>query len=214
MCQQALYCLEGVDLETAKRIMGSNFVDIADLRELIDQPFSKDDVDFFSTIPFPMQLLEKNQNSHILVPGLSMSVLDVYRTAPAVRFLFDSDPWWFQEDFATSQKTERKWYLLRRSVLPESTGQPYGVQVQVVRDSGEEIAKGCELICAMVFYYLVTGIRLFERVKSNCADFEIDGIHFHVGFFQKGHIDARGYRDLTLQRNVGMTGMSKADFSY
>lgn len=211
MDNQLECCLESTAVEEAKRIMGSNLVGISDLDMPADKPFSQEDIDFFSTVPFAEGLLEKCQHSHILVPGLKMSVLDAYLAAPAVHFLFDSDPWWIEEDFATKQKTKRKWYLIRRAVVPESIGKPYDEQIQIVKDKSEDVPRGCELICAIIFYYLVTGIRLFEKIKSHCSDISIDGVHFHVGFFQKGHIDVRGYSDPVYLRDVGITGMQKAD---
>ena len=211
MDTQSVCSLEMTNIETAKRIMGGNLVELGDLNSLIDSPFSQIDLDFFSNIPFSEELLEKCQHSHILIPGLEMSVLDAYLVAPTIRFLFDSDPWWIEEDFATQQKTKKQWYLIRRAVMPESIDRPYDQQVQIVKAKGEEVPRGCELICAMIFYYLVTGIRLFEKIMSHCSDISIDGVHFHVGFFQKGHIDVRGYSNHGLVKNVCIAGMKKAE---
>jgi len=211
MCQQAICADNLVDLEAAKRIMSKNFIGLEDIGEHAAITLSPEDLDFFSKIPYSEETLLKCQNTHILISGLSASILWVYINVPESRFHFDSDPWWFNESFATEIRMKRGWHLIRRNVLPESINKPYEEKVRMVIEQGENVPTGCELIFTMMLYYLTTGIRLFEKVKTQCSDICIDGVYFHVGFFQKGHIDIRGYGDQGLLKNVGITGIKKAE---
>lgn len=216
MCQQAVCNQKTIDIETAKRIMGSNFVGIDDLDERAGHPFLPEDFDFFSKIPFPAEFLERHQNSHILIPGLGMSILEAHIQVPLFRSIFNSDPWWITEDFAVESRTDRRWYLLRRAALPETVDRPYADQAKIVEENGEIVPRGCELICAIIFYYLATGIRIFENVKSYCSDILIDGVHFHVGFFKSGHnyqVDVRGYRNPIDLKNIGTAGIRKPELA-
>lgn len=206
MCQETI-CVPFVDTETAEKIMGRNYIGLDDIAEHSDIIIFQEDREFFSRIPYSQALLEQCQHTHILIPGFPLGVLDIFIKVPESHFHFDSDPWWISEKFTAERKMEKRWYLIRRNVLPGSAGKSYEDQTKMVVEHGEDIPMGCELIYAIVFYYLVTGIRLFGKIKAHCKDIYLDGVNFHVGFFSKGHIDVRGYANGNNKENIGISSM-------
>lgn len=215
MCQQAISVETSADLsvniETAREIMGKNFIGPDDIAEHAEINFSPDDLAFYSKVPFSKKTLLKCQNTHVLICGISVNTLWIYINVPEGRLHFDSDPWWFEEPFACNHRTLKGWYLIRRNVIPDSIGKTYDEKVKIVDAHDEDVPMACELIYLMMFYYLVTGIRLFESIKTQCRDICINKINFHIGFFQKGHIDVRGRNGPELSQDVGIAGMRRTE---
>ena len=145
--------------QRAQQIMGANFLGTEAVRRHFAVDFRPEQDGQLRDIPFSEQTLTHRRKTHLLVAGYPLSIHDLRARAP--KLLHDAEqPWYAGQPFAESQVSLR-WYLIRRGIVPGSATSTWQEQREML--AREEVPRACELVYATLLYFLVRGIRLFDR---------------------------------------------------
>jgi hypothetical protein len=183
----------------ACEIMGKNFLGTEEISRHFGVKFDAKQLVQLATIPFTETTLQACKKTHILVAGYPLSIWDI-REDEARRDLFYSR----EKDVVrnknkepqyVSEETVRlRWYLIRKSVAPKSTKKEYMEQVALLKEN-EEVPQACELVYAIILYYLARSSRLFTKVYARSLSTSTNDYRVEVGRFgpsglQMGFISA------------------------
>lgn len=176
-----------VSQERAREIMGRSFLGAAEVEKYFGVAFLSKQLRALARIPFSEATLEECKETHLLVAGAPLSILDVRAKAPKGTFYSNDDAWYDTEAFARDEKVAVRWYLIRKDIVADSTSKSFNEQQRLLGPK-DEIPRACEVVYAVVlYYYLAMGERLFERMYVRCAD--VDSVGFRVGV---GNFDSCG----------------------
>jgi hypothetical protein len=158
----------------AKEIMGEAFVDCRTMAAYYGHTLTNEERDRLDWISFSEETLQKSRETHILVPGFPMTIAEIRAKVPAA---FTSRFWdsgrhgpYFDDDIgaAANEKVRLQWFLLRRNIVQGSTSKTYDEAVRMLGPD-EELPRACELVNAMVVYWLATGTKLFSGLYSHSS---------------------------------------------
>jgi len=168
----------------AREIMGKNFLGIEEVTTHYGIAFGPAFRAELATIPFSEKTLEACKDTHLLVVGCPLTMLEVRAKAPKA-FSSHSAAWYNDEGFAADERVGIRWYLIRKDVVPGSRARNVGDQQALIADN-EETPCGCELTYAVVLYFLATGERLFQKTYARCADLGSNNRRVAIGGFGPG----------------------------
>ncbi|MDP2599047.1 MAG: hypothetical protein Q8P49_04405, partial [Candidatus Liptonbacteria bacterium] len=83
----------------AKRVMGSNFHTIAEAERHFKAKFTKDELGELQIIPATEAMLEEYRQTHILIPSLPLSILEMRKVTPRRSFGHYKYAWYNLEPF-------------------------------------------------------------------------------------------------------------------
>lgn len=195
----------------ARQIMEENFLDPQAVFEeikkrhhgiIIEAPSNE-----FEKIPISEEELLEYKESHILVPGLELCLQDFYSLS-----IFDlgfslEDAWYLNMSFA-KERTDRTWFLVKKSVVRGSIGETYPVMQQRLKP-GEEIPRACELFYAVIFYCIFSErVHLYRGSYPICRDIVREDYRPHVGFFGP-ELGVRFFAKNTPDPRIGLAPIRK-----
>ncbi len=179
-----------MDKNTAKKIMGKNFIGV--LKINFFESFlilKKIDEKNVPPIPFSEKVLNENKDS-ILILGVSKHKDDSPLTLNSLRNLFGLDPekkepcfynqdWYLKQGFA-NEPLESKWYLVKKNIEEKTRGEEPKKIISEL-DKSESLPKA--VTTAYVFFanYLLNKEILWEFDFIWCADLDDNGDRIYTG---------------------------------
>ncbi len=157
-------------LAQAKVIMGSNYHDPAQWAKACGFRLTKAHKELFSTVPFSATLLKLLAKTHMLVPVLPLSIMQLHGRHTAL--FYQSDPWYASEAFG-SEKAEVGWLLVMREVVPGSTSKNWSNQ-QALTPESEHIPSATQLVQAIICHAVLTTERLLPAIYARTSS--VDGV--------------------------------------
>ena len=178
----------------AREIMGKNCLGIEEAVRHFGATFTDEQLASLAEIPFSEAVLEECKNTHVLVAGFPMSILNIRAKAPSKKpktFYSYKDAWYNTQAFAKDEKVEVRWYLIRKEAVAGSTSKTYGEQTAML-SAHEEVPRACELVYAVVLYFMATGERLFPSIYVRTVSLDSDGSRVYVGYFDSDGLLVNG----------------------
>lgn len=172
----------------AREIMGSNFLTVDDVERHFRVRFTAEQLAELGDIPWSEEVLEECKDTHVLFPGFPLTILEVRKRAKkkgVKLFYSDRDTWYNDQKFAREEKVGLRWHLIRKDIVENSTNKSYDEQLALLSEN-EEAAQAAAVVYMIILYFLVTGIRLFERIYARCQDVTSSGGRVCVGSFDRG----------------------------
>ncbi len=181
----------------AKTIMGTNFFGLEEAAKHLGAKWTQDQLDALATVPFTKEVLEACKDTHVLVAGYPMTLLQVRTKAGRAKkgklFYTPTGGWYETQAFAKKTKVEVRWYLIRKQPVDNSTSKSWDEQQALLKD--ETTPTACVMTYTVMGHFLNTGERLFENVYVRCSDIVSDGNRVYVGCFDAYGFGVRGYSD-------------------
>lgn len=169
----------------AREIMGKNYLGIEEAVRHFGAAYTEEQLTTLAEIPFSEAVLEECKDTHILVAGFPMSILDVRAKAPSKKpktFYSYKDAWYNNQAFAKDEKVEVRWYLIRKEMVANSTSKNFDEQ-KALLSGCDEVPRACDLVYAVVLYFMATGERLFPNLYVRTASVSSGGDRVLVGYF-------------------------------
>lgn len=177
----------------ARAIMGKNFHDLPEALRCYPTQLNDRSIRELSTIPATETMLEECRETHILVPGLPFTILEIQRMAPQRTFSTYQYAWYRAEPFATQKRVPTRWYLLRKKPIHDDMG-IFG---------NNHVPSACELVYGIVLHQTITGERLYETACASCEDEDSDGCTVTI----QNKVDGLRLNALTPKQHVHMASM-------
>jgi len=193
-------------LKRAKDIMGKNFIGLEEAEKHLGVKFSKKDAEKLAEIPWSEETLEELKHTHILIPGHSLSILEIREKVPQGTFWAYKDAWYNNQPFATKEKVELRWHLIRKDIQPNSSGKTYQDQLNLLSKQ-EENPRAVEMVYAMTLFWLTRKEKLFMDYWARCRDLDSDGCRVLV-YFCDGRLDVSGWVD-SAYADIGVAASRK-----
>ena len=197
----------------AREIMGKNYLGIEEVVRQFGAAYTEEQLALLAEIPFSEVVLEKCKDTHILVAGFPMTILDVRAKAPNKKpktFYSYKDAWYNNQSFAKDEKLEVRWYLIRKEAVVGSTSKNFDDQKALLSEC-EEVPRACELVYAVVLYFLVTGERLFPNLYVRTMSLDSDGIRVVVGYFGSDGLFVGSFWDDVRYVLLGVASARKSE---
>jgi hypothetical protein len=151
----------------AAQIMGrENVPSVLDVLRHFQTPYTPIQLQSLSVIPFTAETLRGCRNTHILVPGHTLNLEDLRRLHPEQ--FYDLE-WLHQKALHRRNRGQPRWYLLRKTVAPNTLSIRRRKQLARLGPQ-EEVPRICEMAYMLVLHQLVHQSHLFEGVYGNCSD--------------------------------------------
>jgi hypothetical protein len=202
---------ESPSQQTARAIMGRNFLGIEDVQKRFDVTYTPEQLASLEQVPFTAEVLEECKDTHILFPGYPITILDIrQRTKKKAKKVFyaDRDAWYNDQKFAKDEEVGLRWYLIRKDIVENSTSKTWDEQRKLLGPN-EEVPQAAAVVYMIILYYLVTGIRLFERIYARCQDVTSFGSRVYVGRFGQGGLHVDSYWGDYRRSHIGLASSRK-----
>lgn len=191
----------------AREVMGSNFFGIEEaFKHFGVNPLSQQFV-ALSEIPFSEAMLQTCKDTHILVAVFPLSILDIRKKVERNLFYSHDDAWYNNQAFA-QEKGETSWHLIRKDIVPDSTGKNWKEQ-QALLAENEETPIVRIMVYAIIGHYQNTKERLFESTYVRCQCSSSDGNRVDVGGFGSVGLGVDYYWDDSRNDYIGLASSLK-----
>lgn len=190
----------------AREIMGKNFLGIEEATEHFKIKFSDGDIKALAEIPYPENVLLALKNTHVLVAGYPLNVLEIRARAPGIFHVYIPD--WYndrQEKFAR-EKCPLAWLFIRKGAVPSSAGRAYNDQLALLSPE-EENPLTAEVVYMVTLYFLIHKVMLFRNVWVRTASQSSDGYRVFVVFYD-GRLRIYGWHDNSYD-GIGLASSRK-----
>jgi len=192
--------MRGTSIAQARKILGHHFLGTKDAERHFGVTFSGKTFASLARIPFSVSMLKRRKKTHILFPGCNLRIPEIQERVPRELFYFRIP---VKDNHAGNFAWERVrpcWHLMRKEVVPDSLGKTESEFDDMLR-RGEMLPRACEAVSMIVLYYLVTGIRLFQRTCAcfSCAPYDVD-----VGFFSENGLGVKRVLDDKPRARTGI----------
>ena len=152
----------------AARIMGRNFHGTDEVEAKFGVNFTAKQHRLLSVVPFSAEVLQACAETHILVAGYALSIIDIHGRATDA-FYSKTRPWYGEPEqrFATKTKVTVAWHLVRKSALPDSTSKSWSDQRLLV-NVPDTIPPTCLVVYTAILHFLVRPpdrARLWRRAE-------------------------------------------------
>lgn len=210
-----------MDLSSAKKIMGKNFIGLEELNAIsaqlgIDNPIKSKRI---PKIIFTEQTLKREKNNAVLILGIPKGKNGKPITINFMRAHFGMNPkksepcfynqdWYIDESFAHYNHLKLKWYLIAKKINPQSRGkEPNVIKSSLVRGHLLPFA----ILASFTFfayYFHTKGEILWKHDFIWCSDRDKNGDQIYVGRYQDPHsINRNGFnihRHLKIRSFYGL----------
>ena len=176
----------------AREIMGKNFLGIEETIRHYSAAYTEEQIAALAEIRdedgniITEAELEECKNTHLLVAGFPMTIVDIRKKAPSKKpkktFYSYKDSRYNTQAFATDELVELRWHLIRKTEVSNSRSTAFETQKQLL-GSNEYVPRACDLVYAIVLYFMVTGERLFANGYVRTITIFSDGSRVSVGGF-------------------------------
>ncbi len=197
----------------AREIMGKSFLGVEKAVRHFGAVYTEEQLALLAEIPFLEAVLEECKNTHILVAGFPMTILGIRAKAPGKNpktFYSCKDAWYNSQTFAKDEKVEVRWYLIRKQAAANSTSKNFDKQ-KALLSKYEEVPRACELVYAVVLYFMATGERLLPNIYVRCSDMVSDGGRVYVGCFGAHGLGVDDGWDDGRRDDVGVSAARKSN---
>jgi hypothetical protein len=203
----------------AREIMGQNFLGPQEVTKHYGVAYRLEQLTPLALIPFSEATLYECKDTHILVAGYPMTILDIVVKAPKDTKSFASygDAWYNHELFVENEHVNLRWYLIRKDVVEGSVKNVIKASAssfdkrKALLSKNEEVPRACEFTYAIVLYFLATGERLFPDIYAHCIDLDSGGVSVRVGYFGPNGLCIGGGYVTYSDHLVGMASSRKHD---
>jgi hypothetical protein len=178
----------------AGEIMGKNFLGIEDAMSHYGAAYTADQLAMLAEVSIDgvsgadlEAMFEECKNTHLLVAGFPMTIVDIRKKTPGKKpkksFYSYQDAWYNTQAFATDELVRFCWHLIRKTEVENSRGAAFEAQWRLLGPE-DYVPRACDLVYAVVLYFMVTRERLLASRYIRCIDLSSDsGGRVHVGFF-------------------------------
>ena len=200
--------MEGTtSIKEAKRLFGNNFIGNDELNE-ISSLFPVNIDSNLSSIPYPLSKLEQYAKEYILILGS-----DTFKNNQPLNLLFlrerfgvnpeVSEPCFYNQDWYIAEEfmkttLEKKWYLLKRDVLPDTRAEMPGIILK------KEIHFPSAILCAYTFFvfYFAKKEFLWYHDFIWCNDTDHNNDRIYVGKYND--IDGKNKNGFSIHRHLAL----------
>lgn len=174
-----------VSYGVAQKIMGSQMI----LPEQVERVFSKGRFSLripprFFAEKFPRDTLEGGRDSHLLLPVLSISILEMIAIMPEL-FRRPDWPLYRNSAFAKAKSIDIGWCLFKKDVIAGSLGLSFSEWSRGFPEQTLPTAR--ELVFSLLLWAKVSGQKLLpQRYAWSCDGLPVGGEHVCVGYFDEG----------------------------
>lgn len=187
--------------------MGNNFFGPQEAATHFGAKWTQEQLDALATIPFSEEVIEACKDTHVLVAGYPMSLIQVRSKANKAKkgklFYTPSGGWYDTQAFATKTKVEVRWYLIRKQPVDNSTNKSWDEQQALLKD--ESTPTACVMVYTIMGHFLNTGERLFANIYVRCSDIDSDGSRVYVGDFNAHGLGVNGYSGGDRYSDLGLS---------
>jgi len=194
------------DQKLARAILGSSFIGPEDVTELMKVEFSAKQLTQLESIPFTEATLREVRDTHVLVAGFPLSILDIRKKVP--HLFYTSEGGWFASEAFARKKVRLAWHLVRRDVVPGSTSKTFQEQTALL-GSNDFVPRASEMTYAAILGLMATGKRIPENVYGRCEDIDSYGYRVYVGF-DSGGFSVSSYGDDGRFSHIGLAAARKS----
>ncbi len=206
------------NIETAKKIMGKNFVGPEELSKIstrfkISVPENK-----IPLIPFSSDFLKTISRDYILILGLSKDKNGKSLTINKMRDILGFNPeksepcfynqdWYLKENFAAVKKLDFKWYLVSKKINNNTKGEDPN-RIKKMIKKGEDFPSAILVTFTFFVYYFLTGEVLWKNDFVWCKDNDSNGDRIYVGRYsdpkRKNKDGFNVHRLLSISNHYGL----------
>lgn len=189
-----------------REILGKNFLGIEEVMRYYGVAYTQEQLDALAIIPFSKSEIEERKNDFLLVAGAPITVVRVRAKAPSKKprkaFFSTQHSWYSDRPFATEEKVGVGWFWVRKAPIEGSYSKTIADQ-QLLVPAGEEVPRVCELVYAVVLYFMATDERLFRDADVRCVEGP------HVGSFGSDGLGISHSEGGRPHRRVGVSSIVK-----
>lgn len=192
----------------AREIMGKNFFGIEDVIRYFGVKPTKQQLAALAEVPFSVEVLQSCKDTHILVAGFPLSILDIRGIAKkqSDQTLFYSQDWYDKQAFA-KDKGKVGWQLVRKEPIANSTSKTWNDQQALL--SNEETPTARIVVYTMIGHFLATGERLFEEIYVRTATLDSGADRVNVGYFDSEGLHLSYWNDDSRDDGLGLSAVRK-----
>lgn len=186
-----------IDLITAKKIFGKNFIGPDELVKISQAMNLPDNLkgNNMAKIPFDVDYLKNIGKDYILILGLSKDKNGKKLTLNNMKdyFVMDSSikepsfynqDWYLKEDFASKKTLENRWYLIKKKVIDKTRGKRPD-EIEKALDTTQKFPLA--ILTAYTFfanYFLNNGEILWKNDFIWCSDQDHNGDIIYTGRYE------------------------------
>lgn len=175
---------EYTDCETARSIMGNDFIGISDICTIKNMKLDVEKIP--QEIPYSIKTINEKKGDYILLPGVSRFTDGKFVTIRNMVRLFGKDPTifepcfynqdWYEKESFIDVPMKDEWYFIRKNVYEDSRG----VQPQELL---EKYLFPTAISCVYAFFvvWLIIDKKLWYHDFVWCSDKDHNGDRIYVG---------------------------------
>ena len=167
-------------LERAREIMDRHLIMPEEASKCLKFEFTPEQLQELSIVSWSEEDLKECRDTHILVPGFPLLIVEMIDRAPANTFYYKKSDYGRQK-YATEERVSCRWYLIRKNIVPDSTSKIFEQQLNLLPVQ-DEVPRSCEMAYALAVYCLVRGQKLFPDKYARCSDLSSHGGRVDVSF--------------------------------
>ena len=189
--------------QRARMIMGDNFFGPREATKHLTVKWTLEDLYGLMTIPWSEALLSRVKNTHVLVAGYPMSVMDIQNRTRTQLYYTGPKPWYSVAEFATEERVELGWHLVRKVPARNSKDKTLDEQ-KALLGQRLSVPKTCLMVYAIIGHFLNTGERLFAKDGVRTNDIYGDN-SIHVELFDLQGLGIHHSRPEERRRSLGLS---------
>jgi len=183
-----LKSIETTNPKHAREIMGKNFFGIEEAIRYFGVNPTPEQLAVLEKIPFTEIQLEEMKDSHILVAGFPISILEIRDKVDWKLFHSHEDSWYNEDSFAKERGGDMALWWLMSKMIKKKAYNVAKCEASFLRNKGrDEIPDVRWVVYTIIGYYLNTGERLVEDsaliassrqgIQVNVNFFDLEGLH-------------------------------------
>ncbi len=212
------HILEGVkrfsakqpDYTLAQSILGVDFITPEELMKVSAVIYEdKHLASLHDTVPPEDVLRWCKDHNYVVVaaPPYPINLLNI-RMLDSSLFYSKTGGWYSEQKFASENKTNTGWLMIRKDPVPKSTSKNWDEQNQLVFGV-EHVPNSAEVSWLVTTYFKVRGVRLFENIYVRCSDLDSGGNRVYVGYFDSEGLRVSFYWDDFRHDLLGLSSARK-----
>lgn len=175
----------GINLDVAKEIMGLNILDVGAAMEYLGYRPSKEQLDYFSFVPFHGDVLEEAKKKDWVLAAIPpYSICDIYHSnGIGKRVISLRIPHFLREGFGQSYN-RWGWQLVSKSHLPDSANKSWSRQFDVLQKGFHYAPSARTMVYILVMWRLSMEETLLSEMFVRTATPSCENNHVLVGSFE------------------------------
>lgn len=158
----------------AKEIMCQNLFAPEDATRHLKAHWTHEQLSALAPIPFSERTLEACKDTHVLVAGYPLTLLDIRDNVDQRLFRQRQakgldDPWYDAHDFARKTRVTNGWHLIQKAPVSGSFDKCWSDKHALLATE-DEVPSACVMVYTIIGHLLKTGERLFNDCFVYCSD--------------------------------------------